>query len=352
MESSKTRRNEAIECGRLFAAFCVVFIHVGFSQISFIKSAIDCVACFAVPFFFVVSGYYAYQTNEEKVGKRIKHMAKLIVIAMAVYFAWLCFWQGAISHQSVGEFLKSMLYEYNIARWIFLNGIPPTAHLWYLSAAMYCWIALWVYIKFQGDSEKNYKPIYTVSMCLLAIHILLSLNVTAVGISVAGDVYRNAMFFGFPMFSLGLFLHEYRDRITAVFGLKNGRLLLMMIAGVALSLLQWRGIGSCDMPVGMILTVSAFLLLLLRHPSISRESKLMAGIIARFGRISTNIYIMHIMWFQIYGIIFKDKLMAISAQLEACLRPFIIILVSLAFACLCELVLELAKGYHKCLAKS
>lgn len=337
----RVRRNEAIECGRLFAAFCVVFIHVGFSEISFIKSAVDCVACFAVPYFFVISGYYAYQANEEKAVKQIKNMIKLTAIAMAVYFGWLCFLQGVLSHQSVVELLKSILGEYSIARWIFLNATPPTVHLWYLSAAMYCWIILWVYIKFQGESERNYKPIYLVSIFLLAIHILLSVNIQAAGTSVAGNIYKNAMFFGFPMFGVGLFLHEYQDRIIEKFHLKNTKLIMITAVGILLSLLQWRGIGSCEMPVGMIFTVSATVLLLQRYPVISGKHAMIAGLIARFGRISTNIYIMHIMWAQIYGITLKDKLVVISSQLEACLCPFIIIFISLIFAIFCEVFLDM-----------
>lgn len=337
----RVRRNEAIECGRLFAAFCVVFIHVGFSEISFIKSAVDCVARFAVPYFFVISGYYAYQTNEEKVVKRIKYMAKLTAIAMVVYFGWLCFLQGVLSHQSVVEFLKSILCEYNIARWIFLNATPPTVHLWYLSASMYCWIFLWVYIKFQGESEKNYKPIYLISIFLLAIHILLSVNIQATGISVAGNIYKNAMFFGVPMFGVGLFLHEYQEKIIEKFHLQNRKLILITTVGILLSLLQWRGIGSCEMPVGMILAVSAAVLLLQRYSVISGENAMVAGLIARFGRVSTNIYIMHIMWVQIYEITSKDKLVAISSQFEACLRPFITIFASLVFAILCEVFLSM-----------
>lgn len=342
---SVQKRNEAVECGRLLAAFCVVFLHLGFSNIHILREGINCATRIAVPFFFVISGYYAYQAPSQTVGRRIGKMVRLVVISMLVYFAWLCFYQGVICHQSVKEFLMGIFCNPNMANWVFLNVTPPAGHLWYLSAATVCWIVLWIYVKFQEQGERNNKYLYMICVVLFVFYIFLSLNTMVAGYIFPVATYRNALFFGLPMFGLGMFLHEYHDRIITAFQLNTPKLLAMTVVGMLLSVLQWRGIGRSEMPVGMVLTVIAVVLLLVKYPVISGNSTRMAKLISRFGRISTNIYVMHIMWAQIYGLVLKERLIAISVSLEACLQPFIVILVSLLFAGLCEVVY---KGEKRC----
>ena len=55
----------------------VVFIHVLFY--GKLGVVIDALARFAVPFFFLVSGYYSYQIPCEKIKKRIR---KILILLM------------------------------------------------------------------------------------------------------------------------------------------------------------------------------------------------------------------------------------------------------------------------------
>ena len=61
------QKNYTLELLKLFASYMVVFIHVLFyGQTGVIM---DTLARFAVPLFFLVSGYYSFQIRDEKIKK-------------------------------------------------------------------------------------------------------------------------------------------------------------------------------------------------------------------------------------------------------------------------------------------
>ena len=71
-----TQKNNTLELIKLFASYMVVFIHVPFH--GRFGAAIDALARFAVPFFFLVSGYYSYQIACKKIKMRIKNVLTLV----------------------------------------------------------------------------------------------------------------------------------------------------------------------------------------------------------------------------------------------------------------------------------
>ena len=77
------QRNNTLELLKVFAAYMVVFIHVIFS--GYVGTAIETLARFAVPFFFVISGFYSYGISTQKIKKRIKKILILIVFAVFSY---------------------------------------------------------------------------------------------------------------------------------------------------------------------------------------------------------------------------------------------------------------------------
>ena len=65
----KQQKNATLELIKLLASYMVVFIHISFY--GEIGVAVNALARFAVPFFFVISGFYSYKCTEEKIKKRI-----------------------------------------------------------------------------------------------------------------------------------------------------------------------------------------------------------------------------------------------------------------------------------------
>ena len=87
-------RNPYLDIVKLIAAFCVVFIHANASapaskNPSILLYLIQVIVRFAVPFFFMVSGYFTFRAPAEKIKKRLKRTAILIAIANILYFV-LC----------------------------------------------------------------------------------------------------------------------------------------------------------------------------------------------------------------------------------------------------------------------
>ena len=64
------QKNNTLELLKLFASYMVVFIHVVFS--GHIGVALEMLARFAVPFFFLVSGFYSYKISPHKIKNRMK----------------------------------------------------------------------------------------------------------------------------------------------------------------------------------------------------------------------------------------------------------------------------------------
>ena len=66
----KKRENETLYILKVWATFSVIAIHFGFlGQIGVFYKVL---ARFAVPLFFMISGFYSFSISEEKLKKRIK----------------------------------------------------------------------------------------------------------------------------------------------------------------------------------------------------------------------------------------------------------------------------------------
>ena len=135
--------------------------------------------------------------------------------------------------------------------------------------------------------------------------------------------------FGFPMFPLGFFLRENGSKILRVYNLTKLKLIFLMFVGACLSIIQWRGAGEVEMPVGTLLEVIALMLLLVSVPYVS-DSVWISRIISTFGALSTYVYITHLIWADVYLKCFKRYALSLGESAEAFLYPFFVIGITLA----------------------
>ena len=320
-------RNQSIECCRVLAAVMVVFIHCLLPGT--LGSVMDCLARFAVPFFFVVSGYFAYGTDENGIRRRIGNIVKLNIYSTGFYVFWGIFKRKFIFREGCRQWLLAGLTQNSLARWFLVNENPYGEHLWYLTAVLVCYFALYIYVRWQGG-QKDYGPFYIASFVLYTTHLVMSSFMTAIAWGVPFELYRNGLLFGIPMFGLGIFLREYRDRILETYRLSRGKLAAMIFAGAALSLLQWRGTGGVEMPVGTLFEVIALMLLLSSVPRVFREESCLSTMTSRFGELSLVIYVVHPCLMDAYELYLMNRMAALGMTAEAYLRPFVIIMLSIA----------------------
>lgn len=202
-----------------------------------------------------------------------------------IYTFWGIFYTKSVAGGSVAEYLITKLSVTNLAKWFIINVNPFSGHLWYLSAILTCYVVLWVYVRFFDKKEVDYKPLYIVSICLILFQLALGVNAVASKTDIHYLIYRNALFFGLPMFCMGMFIKQYYTQIISSFNLNAIKEFAIMIFGAALSLLQWFGFGKIEMPVGMIITVIMLMLFLASHPLFTKQ-RFIITIVSRFGNIS------------------------------------------------------------------
>ena len=340
-------RIQSIEVCRLVASIAVVFIHCRMpGNLGEIANGL---ARFAVPFFFIVSGYFSFHATTEQIRKRILGIVKINIVSTLLYLLWKGYKARYIFCQNLFLWFKETLSIRNIASWIFLNTNPFSEHLWYLNAAFICYCLLYLYVIWKCNSKISFNPLYQAAFALLAIHLIFGTFATAAQYEFPNFIYRNALFFGFPMFAIGLFLREYQDKIFAVFHPTKTALYIIILAGCILTLLERFGFGKLDLHIGNIITVIALMLLLLSNPQITRGHTALSKAITKCGSLSTWIYITHVFW--------KDLFLSFSLEyyifqrfgeeFGTYLLPFIVIFLTLFTGIIWEMLRSAIRRFKK-----
>lgn len=331
MTKAPAGRNEAMELFKLLASVLVVFIHVKFP--GSVGAVTVSLARVAVPVFLAISGWFSFRTKPERLLKRLGHIVLLFVVAVAASAA-----MGSLVAVYNGGTLTGFLRGFvpgteNLAEMMLIHesSFPGTGYTWYLIAAAFCYLVLYVYVRFFGEGEADYRPLYFFSAVLLAANFLMGEMGRPLGVGVPYQLQRNGLFLGLPMFTLGIFLREYREKILKNYALTDGKLVLLFLAGVALTLLQWKGIGTGELAPGTVVQVVALMMLLTGHPDLKCP---WAG---TAGAVSTVVYLIHFPLIGIYET-FLLPLVPLGAGAEIWLRPIFVaglsVLIGLAWVLL------------------
>lgn len=337
-------RNESMDCCKLLASFFVVFIHVSFP--GDLGEVIIWLGGFAVPMFFAISGYFNYQADSDRILKRTKHILKLYAVAVGCSLLWGVFATEYDGGSSAALLIRMIPDPDEFTRWITLQLDPFSGHLWYLNAAVVTYLLYWVYVRFWGGKTVDYKPLYCIGFCLLAVFFAFSVFMPIKNPDLATLDSRNAWFTGLPMFTLGLFLREYQERIFSNFRLTTGMLITGIIIGALLIVQQWSAVRA-GTPFGTIIVTVALMLLLISHPKIPVKSKFARVLIAKCGIWSTWIYILHLVVYNFYLKFCREGLVSALGEREAWLQPLFVAGMSLLAAVLCERLQYLAKRIRK-----
>ena len=318
-------RNPWIECCRVLASFAVIMSHCKLPGT--VGSVIDCLDRFSVPFFFMVSGYFVYQATEETIRKRTRGILKMNILATLLYLVWGCYKHRYIYEQSVLSWLKDRLSLERLAKWFLICENPFAVHLWYLTAMLVCYILFILYVRWYKEPG-HYKNLYLVGLYLFVIHFVLSSGGNAAGFYVPIEVFRNGLLYGLPMFSLGLFLREHEHHILETYRLTTGKLVAIIFAGAAFSLLEWFGIGIVEMPIAILPTVISLILLLTSLHTSTIKSQTVRRIVSHFADLSAYVYVSHIIWKDIYKYYLQPYFFPSIQRESDYIRPFVVIILS------------------------
>lgn len=195
MGNIKTR-NYCFDFVKGIACICVVFMHCEFPGKCGIF--VQCISRFCVPFFFMVSGYFCYRENAvTDYSKKIKHIFLITLGATILYgfIAWLFGWIHPTAKQ-IGYWL------------IFNQPVVIAGQMWFLFALLYD------YILFAVIEKLGWQKLSKISIPVgIIMYIALAQGARLLGVKIPNMIYRNFLIEGFPLFSLGYWLHRDGKRI-------------------------------------------------------------------------------------------------------------------------------------------
>ncbi len=287
------KRNYYLDYWKGIACFVVVYAHTYYPFYIGTHDLGDLIKGFmrfAIPLFFMVSGYYCYYTDREiaakKIGGKIKHIFTIFLTAV-LFWLTVSVAMGLLGDNYGGingiiAALKMQFTLKNMVYWVFLNQDPFIKILWFISALLYVYILLIPINKYN-----LYKHGYIASIVFLIAHVILG-NVTKLyGIKVDAVYYRNFLLFGFPFFMMGHFIRANQDGLTKKFTVKM--CVVFIVLGELLVIPEWFFIGKTEMYIGNILTTFFVFVLTIILPARKKDS-----FITTIGRdMSLFIYITH-----------------------------------------------------------
>lgn len=191
-------RNATMDVMKAIAAFFVVYIHCG-STNSFWEWIGNMLSRFAVPYFFMVTGYFLPSIfNTDGGGKKyIFKIIKLLFISTLVY--WTYFLVQTLLDGSASNFF-SAFNKVSFFMWVVHNDVPYGPHLWYFYALLYAIAVLFVFLWLR-ISPKFMLVVAVMTLCYDVLCEYLGIN------------YIRDYHIGFPCLILGILVHLNKSRL-------------------------------------------------------------------------------------------------------------------------------------------
>lgn len=333
-------RNLTMEYCKMSAAMFVVFIHAPFPGGA--GTLVMALGRFAVPMFFAITGYFNFGADSCQVARRLWHIVRLFASTLILYVLWNCWMEGLRGYQEIMNYVipdLSHLFSFLI---LHVHPYPRSEHLWYLIALMAVYCLFLLYTRFYEDGKVSYRGLYIGGFVLFTVYALCTVVLPMDSVDIPYRSYRNGWFSGIPMFAMGVFLHEYQERILERFRVSAPKLLSLIVFGFLLTAAQWKSNLATDMPIGILVSVPAILLFCIRYPRLPFSPAWVDWIAGKLGSISTTVYLIHVM---VYFTI-VERFPSFSAAHPWAL-PWLVLLISLGLAVLWEELLTLRKWIKK-----
>ncbi len=283
------KRNYSLDIFKLAASFFVIIIHCtnGLPNHDYIVAA----ARFAVPVFFMISGWYSYNAvtsrNYGKIWKRILSLLRIFIIAETTYLIY-----SMISELTIGvkfsDWIVKLVNEDSVRRFILFNYTQPFGGLWFLSALIYIYIAALIVMKI------NKPQLFTAFAFIIAGFIIAQPFIPK-----DEPLWhtRNFVTIGLPLFSIGFLMKKHEKTLSKI---KIPATAALTIAGFGITyaemfvLKKLCGRVAFEIYAGAVIT-AVFGIILSMKLSFSKKSLF----IELIGDATTYIYIFHMLIYNI-----------------------------------------------------
>ena len=257
-EQRARQRNNAFDYVRVVAFCGVVALHA-VTPDGPLSTGMNVLARFSVPFFFSLAGFFSLGVSDKKLVGRIASTGKLCVIAVVLYSA-----TSLLSiTPSIGEFIEIDGLDATICNFVLWNTYPSAYPLWFLFALLYVYCFAYIAAKVKARP----RDMICMGMGLLvARYSLVELSQT---VDPLGHEMRSWLFFGIPLYSIGLIL---RSRVSLLRSMKISNGFVLFLIGVILSFAENRVFGLQEVYLGTIAMVVGCYVVCIKHPMTSFSS--------------------------------------------------------------------------------
>lgn len=207
-------RNTTLDVLKGVAALFVIWIHEQFPGVT--GQLIDRIGAFAVPVFFMVSGFFAWSASREKVARSIRHILTLIAITYGLNLLRVLLFRGAAA---AVEALAGAFAPKTLLLWIVLNITPISGVAWFLFALLYCYLLHWLF-----HARMHARKVYLLIPVCMTAGLAVKLLLPSVGTN-------NAWFCGLPCYLWGRLCREKQESLTQI---GTVRFALAALAGLAI----------------------------------------------------------------------------------------------------------------------
>ena len=282
-------------------------------------------AKFSVPYFFMISGYFAIKTQNNSwkydrgiIKKKINHVITMIFGAGLFY---ACF-QLIFMHMTVDS-LKEIFAASDILKFFAANSPFIYSHLWFILALLYCYLFIYLFADILSlRFAVAYVPIFALLFLFLS-EILPSFGVK-INILSSFVIYNVFFFRALPFFLLGSLLKwgvHYIQRVN----LQRKHCIAAVLVGCFISLIEKVLLTESQFYFGSyIMCVAIFIFCMKYNESISQSVEFMGR------ELTMYIYVIHIAVMKLLDLFCKFD--GFYGVVYSWIRPIVVIIVSAALS--------------------
>lgn len=196
------KKNHTLNILKAICAILIVFNHCKFP--GDFGRLVENLGRIAVPIFFMISGYFAFDNNRKRIFQKFKRIFIMLLTSCIFWFLFNIIRFSILDRTQLIYYLRNFLQLKTIIRFFIFNENCFWGHLWFLNALCYCYLIQFFLKKYKLENFKAEKVIIAL---LLTSYILINAFVVNDEFT---NVYliRNFLFVGLPFFFLGKLIRK------------------------------------------------------------------------------------------------------------------------------------------------
>lgn len=313
-------KNKCLNFLKGISCIGVILMHCSFPTVA--GEIVKYTFKFAVPIFFMISGYFAYyeshETVKNKLPKKMIHILKLMIVSEVFYGVW------ALLKRYLWNDEMNMKFGFHK---IFL-GTFFNRTLWFLYALFWAYALLYIINQFD-----LYKVSYKLAPVALLFHVIVRMYARNLEWVSRYDVmiFRNFAFYALPFMMIGNWIHKNKDSLCQ--NMNNKMCIWGIILGSGLTVLEYLvSKVALEFYIGTVVMSCSMFMYAIKNPE-----KELNGMMAKIGEeLSMYIYILHVLAIEVAGKL-NDLL---KFRFYDWLKPIIAIIISVVLAYIGKRIFE------------